>query len=106
MKRLVGFAIFAVIGWYIWKNWISQFGDNDPSKQAVKEVEAKNEIGDNKRAVQLANAVPVATFGDGGFAGIPLTIFTAPILKQKKPLTLLHKGPTSNPFDRAIEAPE
>jgi hypothetical protein len=101
MKQLVGLALFGVLGWYLWKNWFSQLNkNNDPSVLAVEEVELKNEIGDAKRSVQLANEVPFATYGDSPYAGTPLTIFTAPILKSAKPLTYLPKGSSQNPYDR------
>lgn len=100
MKRLLGLALFGLLGWYLWKNWFSQASKNDPSLQAVEEVGLKNEIGDAKRQSQMANAVPFATYGDSPFAGIPITIFTAPILMQAKPLTYLPKGSSENPYDR------
>lgn len=103
MKRLLGLIVFAVLGWYLWRNWFSRLGVKDPYQAVVEEVELKNEIGDNKRAVALANDVPFATYGDSPYAGIPLTVFTARILQQPKPLTLLPKGNYSNPYDRTLE---
>jgi hypothetical protein len=105
MKRLIGFAVLAAIGYYLWKNHFRRlFEPKDQVKEVLEEVRLKNEIGDNKRAVFLANQVPTATIGDTPYAGTPLTAFTAEVLRQPKDLQLLPKGGTTskNPFDRVL----
>jgi hypothetical protein len=105
MKRLIGYAILAVIGYYLWRNHFKRlFQPKDQVKEILEEVQTKNEIGDNKRAVYLANQIPTSTIGDTPYAGTPLTAFTADILRQPKDLQLLPKGgnTSKNPFDRVV----
>lgn len=105
MKRIIGYAILGVIGYYLWRNHFKRlFQPKDQVKEILEEVRTKNEIGDNKRAVYLANQVPTSTIGDTPYAGTPLTAFTADILREPKDLQLLPKGgnTSKNPFDRVV----
>lgn len=105
MKRLLGLLLFAVIGYYLWKNHFARlFQPKDQVKEVLEEVALKNEIGDNKRAVFLAHQVPVATVGDTPYAGVPLTALNDPQVRQPKGVQLLPKGGTTspNPFDRVL----
>ncbi len=105
MKKLLGFALLGAVGYYLWKNHFARlFQPKDQVKEVLEEVRLKNEIGNDKRAVFLANQVPVSTIGDTPFAGTPLTAMSSPQIMEAKGLTLLPKGGTSspNPFDRVV----
>jgi len=105
MKRLIGFAILGVIGWYIWKNHFKDlFQPKDQIKEKLDEVKDLNKIGNAKRASYLANQVPMASVGDTPYAGIPLVASLASILTQPKDLQLLPKSGTTTPlpYDRTL----
>ncbi len=105
MKKILGFALLGAVGYYLWKNHFARlFQPKDQVKEVLEEVRLKNEIGNDKRAVFLANQVPTSTIGDTPYAGVPLTAMCSPQLMEAKGLTLLPKGGTStpNPFDRVL----
>ena len=55
MKRIAGLALFAVIGFYLWKNHFARlFQPKDQITESLEEVRIKNQIGDSKRAAWLA----------------------------------------------------
>jgi hypothetical protein len=105
MKRLLGLALFAVIGFYLWKNHFARlFQPKDQVKESLEEVRLKNQIGNDKRAAFLQNQIPFASVGDTPYAGVPLNAINYSVVSEPKPLTLLPKGGTtsSNPFDRVL----
>ncbi len=107
MKRLVGFALLGAIGYFLWRNHFKAlFQPKDPTAEKLEEVRALNSIGDNKRAVQLANQVPMSSVGDTPYAGIPLIASMAAILTNPKDLQLLPKSGTTspNPYDRTLSS--
>ena len=105
LKQLLGFLLLGVVGYYLWKNhFAALFQPKDNVTEALEEVRLKNEIGDNKRGVFLANQIPFATVGDTPYAGTPLTVMNDWQVSEPKRLVLLPKSgnTTSNPFDRVL----
>ena len=105
MKKLLGFLLLGLVGYYLWKNHFARlFQPKDNVTEVLEEVRLKNEIGDNKRGVFLANQMPWASIGDTPYAGIPLTAMSDLQVSVPKSLVLLPKGgnTTSNPFDRVL----
>ena len=59
MKRLFGYGLLAVIGFYLWKNhFAGLFQPKDQIQEKLDEVDALNNIGNNKRSSFLANQPP------------------------------------------------
>jgi hypothetical protein len=105
MKRLLGLAILAVIGAYLWRNHFARlFQPKDQIAEVLEEVQLKQGIGNNKRGVWLAHQFPNATIGDTPYAGVPLTVMNDAVTSAPKKLQLLPKGAQTspNPFDRVL----
>jgi hypothetical protein len=105
MKRLLGLALFAVIGFYLWKNHFARlFQAKNQVTESLEEVRLKQQIGNDKRAAYLQNQIPFASVGDTPYAGVPLNAINYSVVSEPKELVLLPKGgnTSKNPFDRVI----
>jgi hypothetical protein len=106
MKRLAGFAIVALVFYYLWKNHFSKLLEpKNNVTESLEEIALKQDIGDSKRSAFLASQFPWATIGDTPYAGVPLTAINDSPISNPKKLVLLPKGgnTTSNPFDRVLD---
>jgi hypothetical protein len=95
MKNALVLIIAGFLGWYWWQKLTRT---PNAAEDVIAEVQAKQEIGDAKRASAFDAEFPFASKGDMPYAGTPLTAFHSPYITGPKDLVLFPKGQHRNPY--------